>query len=712
MSLQTNLPLTLPTDAPRSFIRDIDGVKLHWVEYGRPGVRPPVVFLHGLNDSHLTWSQIAPELARDRKVLVLDLPGHGLSDRPDAGYELAWYTQLVASWMSALGLSQVDIVGHSLGGGIALMLLRVCRGRIRRLVLAAPGGLGKEVSFFLRFASLSVLVERIGQPFMAIGTWLLLSRWRTKLAPGHIVDSSVMNARRGSARAFARTVRDLMDWRGQRHSFFLHAHEIDDFPPIAVLWGDRDAVLPLAHGRALARRIEGVSFKEFVGCGHALHHDDRASFLRAVRDALDVASWPPMRLVDHSSAPRLSETARPALRYLVTAALVASPLGCGGNGDSPSDAGTPGDSAAGLQAEVGAGATPTDGSTAPSGIDGATLPSEIDAGPPPVGTVTFVPGVVVSTLAGSASNGARDGTGAGAQFDNPTGIAIDQSGNLVVTDYDDALVRLVTPEGVVTTVASASQFVDPFEVVVASDGTYYIGTDADDTATKSATSGTIWHVVPATGAVATPVMVSRGWYRPRGLALVGGGGLFVSDRDESVVELLPMPIDTPAFLAGMSGHPGFEDGTANAAEFNAPVGVAPLPDGSWVVADSYNNRIRRVTAAGVVTTFAGDGTYALNDGPAASARFASPGAVATDAAGNVYVSDIANRRIRRIDTTGNVETIAGNGTQSYMDGVGQAAEFYGQEGIAVTPDGTSLYVADGNGGDGSAHSHVRVLSIP
>ena len=289
----------MPVSKRCSFVGVVDGVRLHWVEYGHQGTRPPVVLLHGLNDSHLTWRQIAPDLARDRRVLVLDLPGHGLSDRPDASYELAWYARIVAGWMEALGLSEVDVVGHSLGGGIGLMLLRVCRPRIRRLVLAAPGGLGKEISVALRFVSLpgvAGIIERVGQPFMALGTWLTLGRWRVGLPRGHLRAMSMMNGRRGSARAFARTVRGLMDWRGQRHSFFLHAHEIEQLPPITVLWGDRDAIIPTAHGRAFAQGVEGVRYAELAGCGHDLHHDDPRSFRSAVREALDVDRWPPMRL--------------------------------------------------------------------------------------------------------------------------------------------------------------------------------------------------------------------------------------------------------------------------------------------------------------------------------------------------------------------------------------------------------------------------------
>jgi pimeloyl-ACP methyl ester carboxylesterase len=286
----------------------VEGVLLHWVEFGQPEDnalrRPPVVFLHGLNDSHLTWRQIAPELARGRRVFILDLPGHGDSDRPDAGYELAWYAQIVAAWIEVLGLEpreRVDIVGHSLGGGIALMLLEVCRPRIRRLVLAAPGGLGKEIIFLLRLASIPGVVERFGQPFMALGTRLSLWRWRTKLPRGHIAVLSAMNSRRGSARAFARTVRGLMNWSGQRHSFCRHAHEIADLPPIAVLWGNLDSVIPIAHGKALAQGIEGVRLTELPGCGHYLHHDDPESFLKGVREALDAPSWPPVHMTAAAS---------------------------------------------------------------------------------------------------------------------------------------------------------------------------------------------------------------------------------------------------------------------------------------------------------------------------------------------------------------------------------------------------------------------------
>jgi pimeloyl-ACP methyl ester carboxylesterase len=95
------------------------------------------VLLHGLSDSYSSWMHLVPWLAQDRRVLVPDLPGHGLSARPDASYELKWYAHMMARWLESRGLESVDVVGHSFGGGVALMMLPECRRRIRRLILVS-----------------------------------------------------------------------------------------------------------------------------------------------------------------------------------------------------------------------------------------------------------------------------------------------------------------------------------------------------------------------------------------------------------------------------------------------------------------------------------------------------------------------------------------------------------------------------------------------
>ena len=399
--------------------------------------------------------------------------------------------------------------------------------------------------------------------------------------------------------------------------------------------------------------------------------------------------------------------------------LAASPLAlaCGSAPSNGGVAGAPSDSGIGTGSPTphdDAGVGPVVGSDA-----GATAPAAGDAstgdggGPTLPVVIRYVPGVVTSTLAGSDVPGTQDGAGAAAQFDNPTGMAIDALGNLLVTDYDSARVRLVSPSGEVTTIVVASGFVDPFASVVGADGAYYVETDADGTGTKGAMTGTIWRVSPPHGgSLVAPVVVAQGFGRPRGLAPIAGGNVFVLDRTQNVAEELVVATSQASFLAGEKGTAGYVDGTGASAELSAPVGAAAMPDGSFIVSDSGNNRIRRVTAGGVVTTFAGDGVGTLVDGPCASASFNAPRGVAVDAAGNVYVSDIGNHVIRRISVACSVETVAGDRVAGFKDGSGSAAELYGQEGIGVTPDGKTLYVSDGNGGDGSAHHRVRAIAIP
>jgi len=288
-----------PAEPPRrirSHFVEVDGVRLHWAEAGAPSDRPPLVLLHALTNSYLSWSSVATLLAVDRRVLMLDLPGHGQSERPDAGYQLDWYAGIVARWLESIGLERADIVGHSFGGGVAQMLLLECPQRIRRLVLVAPGGLGKGVGGWLRLASLPHVVEHLGQPFMALGTRLALREAGPGVSANDVVALSRFNSRAGSARAFARSVRDVVNWRGQSRNFFHRAKEIEKLPAILILWGDRDAFIPIEQGRAFAALLEGVVFKAFQGAGHFLHNEQPAAFVQIVREFLDDPTVPEARL--------------------------------------------------------------------------------------------------------------------------------------------------------------------------------------------------------------------------------------------------------------------------------------------------------------------------------------------------------------------------------------------------------------------------------
>ncbi|AKU96988.1 putative hydrolase [Labilithrix luteola] len=283
------------TAVKRAVHFSIEGVRVHGVDLGPATSRTPLLLLHGLYDSHRTWKNVAPAFARDRRVLMPDLPGHGLSDRPDASYELGWHAGIIARWLEALGVKELDVVGHSFGGGVAQMLLLERRLRIRRLVLVASGGLGREVGSALRLASVRGVVERFGQPFMRMGTYVVLLG-AGAFSRSDIRELAEMNAEPGSARAFARTVRDVIDWRGQRRTFFDRAHTIQELPAIAVLWGSRDKVIPIAHAGTFADALENVVFVPFEGCGHYLHREEPEAFARVVRELLEEPSLCPARL--------------------------------------------------------------------------------------------------------------------------------------------------------------------------------------------------------------------------------------------------------------------------------------------------------------------------------------------------------------------------------------------------------------------------------
>jgi pimeloyl-ACP methyl ester carboxylesterase len=273
----------------------IEGCRLHWAEMGHG---PPLVLLHGLCDSHRTWLKAAPLLARTRRVLMLDLAGHGLSERPDASYALEWHARMVGAWLENLGLEGVDLVGHSYGGGIALwMMLLEHRARVRKLALVAAGGLGRDVCVALRLASIPLVVERLGQPFMARGTRLALSAAGAAYDRDEVRRLASMNATAGTARAFARSVRDVINWRGQHRHVLEGGSELAKLPPVALFWGERDPVIPIAHATATASLLGQAQLVRFPGCGHFPHREKPAEFVHALEAFLNapVAGAPDVR---------------------------------------------------------------------------------------------------------------------------------------------------------------------------------------------------------------------------------------------------------------------------------------------------------------------------------------------------------------------------------------------------------------------------------
>jgi pimeloyl-ACP methyl ester carboxylesterase len=274
----------MATTEPQTFTRVIDGVELQW---SVRGAGTNIVVLHGLCDSERSWWPVMAELGRQHRVFGLDLPGCGLSGRPDASYTIDWQARLVAAWLDELGITECDVIGHSYGGGLAMWLLLYRGHMIRRLALVASGGLGRAVAPELRLAALPFVVERFGQACMGKVTAVLLALNGRALTAEDRLRLLGFNTSPGTARAFARTVRDVINWRGQKRHFMDRAHDAQVLPALAVFWGDHDRIIPIEHGEAFCSSIDGCTLHRFTGAGHFLHWDRPQALARALLDYLE-----------------------------------------------------------------------------------------------------------------------------------------------------------------------------------------------------------------------------------------------------------------------------------------------------------------------------------------------------------------------------------------------------------------------------------------
>jgi len=295
----------------------------------------------------------------------------------------------------------------------------------------------------------------------------------------------------------------------------------------------------------------------------------------------------------------------------------------------------------------------------------------------------------VSNIAGGAS--------AAADIVNPVGIVKETATSFIVSDFDANKLLRVTLTGQITALTSQPTFQRPYGLAYDTTADkLYAETDSNPTLAHGITTATVW-VVDRNSGIPTTLKADAGGFRS--IALLPDERLVLSDRGNHVINLMNPTTGAITLLAGNPACVGGANGTGAAAEFNSPYGAGVLPNGDLVVADDQLRVLRRVTLAGVVTNFAGDGGPAGTiDGPAATARFSQPRGVAVDAAGNVYVADLGSRRVRRVDTSGMVTTLAGDGTASFKDGPGDMAEFFGIESLTVTADGSTVYVTDGTQG--------------
>jgi len=313
--------------------------------------------------------------------------------------------------------------------------------------------------------------------------------------------------------------------------------------------------------------------------------------------------------------------------------------------------------------------------------------------------------LTMTTLAGSGAWGPANGAGSAAQFGGPFGIAVDGAGNLYVADTSNHTVRKITSDGTVTTVAgsagnpgsndgagTAARFYYPRGIAIDAVGNLYVADTDNHTIRKITPYGmvtTLAGVAGSPGSNDGDGTTAR-FYNPGGIVSDAASNLFVTDNN-TIRKITPAGVVTT--FAGLAGASGNVDGIGSAAQFHSPEGIAIDTAGNLYVTD--NDTIRKIMPGGVVMTLAGlAGNIGSVDGIGSAARFYGPGGIAVDAADNLYVADSINYTIRRITPAGVVSTLAGQvGASGRSDGVGSTAQFDDPTGIAVNVAG-SVFVAD------------------
>lgn len=319
----------------------------------------------------------------------------------------------------------------------------------------------------------------------------------------------------------------------------------------------------------------------------------------------------------------------------------------------------------------------------------------------PIGTVT--------TLAGTAgTEGTADGTGAAARFSRPTGIAVNDAGDVFITDSGNHTIRRITAAGVVSTLAgsaglagnidgagAAARFSEPTGIAVGPNGTLFVSDNGGTIIRQISLAGVVSSYAGSSGTTGS-ADGSAGVARFSGATGLGFGGtntLYVADTDNNTIRTL----NSSAITATLAGAPptASVDGSGSAARFNLPSAVAVDSSGTVYVADKSNHTIRKITASGTVSTFVGAaGRAGSGDGTGINAQFSQPSALVIDRNGTLFVADTGNNTIRRVSSSGNVTTFAGSpGVRGAVNNFGTAASFDHPTGIAIDTAG-NLYVAD------------------
>jgi len=262
----------------------------HDLSYVESGSGPVVLFIHGILGSQRQWEHLIDTMDDDHRVLLPDLFGHGESAKPFGDYSLSAHAAAMRDLLDHLAVERVTLVGHSLGGGIAMQFFYLFPERVERLVLVSSGGLGREVNVLLRAATLPGATQVLGviasapvlAPVGALGRGASKLGWRPSADVGAVWRGFRSLGDRESRRAFLATTRAVIDIGGQ--SISAHDHLQGSLPvPTMIVWGSNDRMIPASHALSVAEQLPDCRVEIFEGAGHFPHLDDPDRFARVLR---------------------------------------------------------------------------------------------------------------------------------------------------------------------------------------------------------------------------------------------------------------------------------------------------------------------------------------------------------------------------------------------------------------------------------------------
>jgi pimeloyl-ACP methyl ester carboxylesterase len=263
----------------------------HPVTYREMGEGPPLVLIHGITSSSRTWRSVTPALAEHYTVIAPDLLGHGQSAKPRGDYSLGAYASGVRDLLVALDVPRATVVGHSLGGGIAMQFAYQFPERVERLVLVDSGGLGSEVNIVLRAATLpgsEYVIPLLSAPFLrdAADT---AGRFLDRIGFAPSADMRGMGeglfslGAHDARHAFLQTARSVIDQSGQKVDARDRLYLTEEVPSL-IVWGERDHVIPVAHGIRAHELMPGSRLELFPAGGHFPFNDDPHRFVEVLHD--------------------------------------------------------------------------------------------------------------------------------------------------------------------------------------------------------------------------------------------------------------------------------------------------------------------------------------------------------------------------------------------------------------------------------------------